>query len=216
MERKEQFLYEEKEEREVMPTLSEVAEETVEEPENRTSAVATKAFKSRALPASNTSEQVPWRSTLMRGSKRKSPTSSQPRIGANVAINARPPKRLLSGESASYAKEMNRKKLLQEDDERIQRDSVFKARPLPATTLPRGHKGGMEQRRNRPNNSRVPRAGKENSAFKPSSSARAEERAAYNEERKAREDARRHEQIRKRNAIINETSEEIEKLKRLI
>lgn len=158
----------------------------------------------------------------MRGSKRKSPTSSQPHIGenraygTNMAINARPPKRLLSGESASYAKEMNRKKLLQEDDERIQRDSVFKARPLPATTLPRGHKGGMEQRRNRPNNSRVPRAGKENSAFKPSSSARAEERAAYNEERKAREDARRHEQIRKRNAIINETSEEIEKLKRLI
>eukprot|EP00984_Skeletonema_dohrnii_P037721 scaffold40094_cov211-Skeletonema_dohrnii-CCMP3373.AAC.1 len=56
MERKEQILYEEKEDREVMPTLSEVTEEMVDEPIRKTTVTKTqvKPFKARPLPSSTT------------------------------------------------------------------------------------------------------------------------------------------------------------------
>ena len=224
MERKEQILYEEKEDRDVMPTLSEVAEEMVEEPIKRTDVAKTqvKPFTARPLPASQLrSENSHPRSTSTIGSKRKSPNSLRSHIdvkkphGQNSAVNSKPPKRLLSGENASDAKEMNRRRLLQEDKDKIRREAVFRARPLPASTLPRGHRGGLEQQR-MSHSSKAARPGKENSAFKPSSSARAEERAAYNEEKKAREEARQREQIQKRNALINETNVEIDNLKRYL
>lgn len=226
MERKEKILYEEKEDREVMPTLAEVSEDIVEEPtKTATTMTQVKPFKARLLPSSATvaepkSEHSDARSTSTIGSKRKSSDALRPHINSNKpydsAVSAKPPKRLLSGEDASNAKEMNRRRLLQEDDERIRREAVFKARPLPASTLPRGHLGGLEQQRRMSHNGKPVRAGKENSAFKPSSSARAEERAAYNEEKKAREEARRQEQIMKRDALINETNAEIENLKRYL
>lgn len=238
MERKEQVLYAEKEDREVLPTLSEVAEEIGDELMKRTDVVKTQArpFKARPPPAfvepesqlrmSSRKEKNsghPARSTAKttRGSKRKSSNALRPRIDDSNAysskseISAKPPKRLLSGEDASHAKEINLRKLLQEDEERIRRESVFKARPLPATTLPRGHIGGL-QRKHKKQNSKTALYGKENSAFKPSSSVRAEERAAYNEEKKAREEARRQEQIQRRNALIDETNAEIDHLKRFI
>jgi len=232
MERKEQILYEEKEDREVMPTLSEVAEEMMEEPMKRTATTMAqvKPFNARPSPASATVAEPKSqfqsgyshpRSTSTIGSKRKSPNALRPHIddnkpGNTSTVNAKPPKRLLSGADASNAKEMNRRRLLQEDEERIRRDTVFRARPLPASTLPRGHIGGLEQQSRMSHHSKPARAGKENSAFEPSSTARAEERAAYNEEKKAREDARRQEQIRKRNALINEANAEIENLKRYL
>ncbi|KAK1745487.1 hypothetical protein QTG54_003411 [Skeletonema marinoi] len=226
MERKEQILYEEKEDREVMPTLSEVTEEMVDEPIGTTTVTKTqvKPFKARPLPSSTTAFEPKGyshsKSTSTIGSKRKSTNALRPHIhdnkpfGTNSAISAKPPKRLLSGEDASKAKEMTRRRLLQEEEERIRREAVFRARPLPASTLPRA--GSIEQQTRMSHNSKGARAGKENSAFKPSSSSRAEERAAYNAEKKAREEARRQEQIRKRNALINETNEEIEKLKRFL
>jgi len=226
MERKEQILYEEKEDREVMPTLSEVTEEMVDEPIGTTTVTKTqvKPFKARPLPSSTTAFEPKGyshsKSTSTIGSKRKSTNALRPHIhdnkpfGTNSAISAKPPKRLLSGEDASKAKEMTRRRLLQDEEERIRREAVFRARPLPASTLPRA--GSIEQQTRMSHNSKGARAGKENSAFKPSSSSRAEERAAYNAEKKAREEARRQEQIRKRNALINETNEEIEKLKRFL
>eukprot|EP00985_Skeletonema_marinoi_P031048 scaffold35751_cov88-Skeletonema_marinoi.AAC.1 len=149
MERKEQILYEEKEDREVMPTLSEVTEEMVDEPIGTTTVTKTqvKPFKARPLPSSTTAFEPKGyshsKSTSTIGSKRKSTNALRPHIpdnkpfGTNSAISAKPPKRLLSGEDASKAKEMTRRRLLQEEEERIRREAVFRARPLPASTLPR-------------------------------------------------------------------------------
>lgn len=230
MERKEQILYERREDRDVMPTLSEMADEKVDEPirASVTKTPLVKPFKARPLPSADTfSEPTSHhqtgcphpRSTSTIGSKRKSTSALRPHMHDNKpyginSISAKPPKRLLSGEDASNAKEMTRRRLLQEEDERARRESVFRARPLPASTLPGA--GLLEQPTRLSHNSKAARTGKENSAFMPSSTARAEARAAYNSRKKVNEEERRQEQIRKRNALIHKTNEEIEKMKRFL
>ena len=173
-------------------------------------------FVARSLPGTTQS-----RASISLGAKRKSSTAFKPHSAQNQssvkcsALNAKPPKRLLSGEDASVAKEMSRRKRIQEEEARIRRESNFKARPLPSANLVRGISSlagvGLVP-------SKKVRSGKENSttAFIPRSSTRAEERAAYDKEKTERELQQRQDQIDHRNQLIDQTSSEINDLKNFL
>eukprot|EP00571_Detonula_confervacea_P013764 CAMPEP_0172297724 /NCGR_PEP_ID=MMETSP1058-20130122/638_1 /TAXON_ID=83371 /ORGANISM="Detonula confervacea, Strain CCMP 353" /LENGTH=1541 /DNA_ID=CAMNT_0013006907 /DNA_START=91 /DNA_END=4716 /DNA_ORIENTATION=- len=173
------------------------------------------AFKARPMPGPSGS-----RSSASIGAKRKSSTVFRPHPAQNKsyvkssALNAKPPSRILSGEDASIAKEMSRKKRMQEDEARIRRESSFKARPLPVTTLKRnqGPLAGEDLVPAKP-----ARSGKENSyGFVPRSSIRAIERASYDAEKAEREEKHRHDQLERRNNLIDQTKAEIKDLTKYI
>ena len=169
-------------------------------------------FKARPMPGTSSS-----RFSTSHGSKRKSSKAFNPHPSQNKshvkssALNSKPPKRLLSGEDASIAKEMNQRK--EEEEARIRRESTFKARPLPASTLPRnGSLAGEDL------SSKAVQSVKENSSnpFIPRSSLRAQERASYDAGKAEREKQRRQEQIEGRNEVIAQTKMEIKELKERI
>lgn len=172
-----------------------------------------KQFRARPLPGTT---RAPTGPAL--GSKRKSSTALKPPPSQNKstvkasALNAKPPKRLLSGEDASIAKEMSTKKRLQEEEAKLRRDSVFKARPLPATTLSKSKPFAAGEQI----------VGKENYAncsvqpFTPHSSVRAKERAHFDKARAEREKSNREDQRRRRHEVIDNTMAEIDELKERI
>ena len=134
------------------------------------------------------------------------------------ALKAKPPKRLLSGEDASKSAEISRRKRLQEEEARIRRDSVFKARPMPGATRRSNHASDKESLAGENIVSAKPaRSGKENGpGFVPRSTIRAQERAMYDTEKAEREKEQRQHQIEQRNQIISQTSSEIKDLKKFI
>jgi len=106
---------------------------------------------------------------------------------------------------------------LQEEEARIKEESVFKARPLPITTLVRSQSGLVgEDLLPGTNKLTKRRSGKENGAFVPRSSIRAEERALYDAEKAVRERQRRQEQMEMRDKIIDQNMAEIKDLKKCI
>jgi len=173
-------------------------------------------FKARHVPKMSGSRS----SATLGGSKRKSSTAFRPHMAQNkshvkqLALNAKPPKRMVSGKDASIAKEMSRKKRLQEEEARINRQSVFKARPLPTTTATKSQ-GKLVGEDLVPGE--LVRSGKENTmAFVPRSSVRAEERALYDAERGEREHKQRRERMDRRNQIIDQNTAEVQDLKKFI
>ena len=229
MERKEQILSEEKNERVQKMSMPSVDEESSTSPPLNSIPKALrpgrmlvereddpyKSFKATPLPATSYSTT----SMISLGSKRKSSTVFRPvptQTNSNVmnpALNTKPPKRLLSGEDASNAKEMSQRKRIQEEEAKIRRESIFKARPLPATTRARSFAplAGEDLVDEMPVHS-----GKENIAFIPRSSHRAEERKLYDIARAEREQKRRLEQIEQRNRRIEQTKSEINELKKFL
>ncbi len=167
-----------------------------------------RCFKATPLPATSGSIS----SAVSQGAKRKSSTVFRPIYTQNNTNNT--PKRLLSGEDASTAKEVSLRKRIQEEEARMRRESTFKARPLPATTRTRSFeplvgehllaRGKSVQR------------GKENSAFIPYSSHRAEERKLYDIAKAEREQERRMDQIEQRSRRIDQTKAEINELKKFL
>jgi len=173
-------------------------------------------FKARHMPKTSGSKS----SATLGGSKRKSSTAFRPHMAQNkshvkqLALNAKPPKRMVSGKDASIAKEMSRKKRLQEEEARIKKQSVFKARPLPMTTATKSQ-GKLVGEDLVPG--KLVRSGKENTmAFVLRSSVRAEERALYDAERGEREHKQRRERMERRNQIIDQNTAEVQDLKKFI
>ena len=234
MERKEQSLYEEKKIR--VETSMPAVDEEIMEKSSKKSAAPRKSklegedpyipFKARPLPASTT-ERVNSRtgtqslrySSASLGAKRKTSNAFRPHPSQNEsnvkisALNVKPPKRLLSGEDASIAREMNHRKRLQEEEERIQRESTFIARPLPVTTLTRSQ---LPLAGENLLSSQSVQGGKENEAFIPRSSIRAEKRKSYNVEKAVREQQRREVDMERRQQLIEQTKNEINDLTRSI
>ncbi|KAL3760497.1 hypothetical protein ACHAWU_001832 [Discostella pseudostelligera] len=224
MERKEQLLSEEKYVRVQQMSMPSVAEEGRKSNSNALTSGRKlmgreddpyRPFKANLLPATSASIT----STAALGAKRKSSTVFRSLQAPNnscvksSALNAKPPKRLLAGEDASNAKEMSLRKKIQEEEDKIRRESTFKARPLPVTTRTRSFEpllgehlvqGKSDQR------------GKENIAFIPRSSHRAEERKLYDIAKAEREIERRKEEIEKRNRRIEQTNAEINELKKFL
>lgn len=234
MERKEQILYEEKKVR-VETSMPAVDEEMVKKLPRKSAAPRKSKlegedpyipFKARPLPASTT-ERVNSRtgtqslrySSASLGAKRKTSNAFRPHPSQNEsnvkisALNVKPPKRLLSGEDASIAREMNHRKRLQEEEERIKRESTFIARPLPVTTLTRSQ---LPLAGENLLSSQSVQGGKENEAFIPGSSIRAEKRKSYNVEKAIREQQRREADIERRQQLIEQTKNEINDLTRSI
>jgi hypothetical protein len=224
MERKEQLLSEEKNVRVQQMSMPSVAEEGRK---NNSIAVTSgrkllgreddpyRLFKANLLPATSASIT----STAALGAKRKSSTVFRSLQAPNNScvkssvLNAKPPKRLLAGEDASNAKEMSLRKKIQDEEDKIRRESTFKARPLPVTTRTKSFEplvgehlvqGKSDQR------------GKENIAFIPRSSHRAEERKLYDIAKAEREIERRKEEIEKRNRRIEQANAEINELKKFL
>ena len=234
MERKEQILYEEKKVR-VETSMPAVDEEMVKKLPRKSAAPRKSKlegedpyipFKARPLPASTT-ERVNSRtgsqslrySSASLGAKRKTSNAFRPHPSQNEsnvkisALNVKPPKRLLSGEDASIAREMNHRKRLQEEEERIKRESTFIARPLPVTTLTRSQ---LPLAGENLLSSQSVQGGKENEAFIPGSSIRAEKRKSYNVEKAIREQQRREADMERRQQLIEQTKNEINDLTRSI
>ncbi|KAL9178770.1 hypothetical protein ACHAXT_003901 [Thalassiosira profunda] len=175
-------------------------------------------FKARPVPGSSSS-----RFSTSLGTKRKSSTAFKPHPAQNKssyvkdsALNAKPPKRLLSGEDASIAKAISRNQRQRKEEAKIRKDSIFKARPLPASTLARSQ-GPLVGEELVASKGKVGH-GKENGsdAFVPRSSSRAEERAAYDAGRAQREEQQHQDQMERRNTLIERTEREIKDLKRFI
>lgn len=218
MERKELALYDEKKVRGEILLLS-VEEEVMTEP----------PFRARALPTSSNgrtlrSESV---SSIALAAKRKTSNAFRPHPSQNdsshvkkSALNAKPPKRMLSGEDASIAKEISHRKLVQKEEERSKCESTFVARPLPMTTYVRSHPrpplvgekllsvatSVEAQSRNNTNST----------AFIPQSSIRAEKRKSYDAAKTHRDHQRREADIETRRQRIEQTKREIQDLTKQI
>ena len=229
MERKEHILSEEKNVRVLTLSMPSVLEEmsmkavSLHEPsvEGTVKACGRKeGYPNRRFKATPPATYGSISSTALLGAKRKSstvfrpiPTQNNSNL-KNLALNAEPPKRLLSGKDASTAKEISLRKRIQEEEARIRRESTFKARPLPATTRTMSFEplvgehllvqGKSVQR------------GKENVAFIPHSSHRANERKLYDIAKAEREQERRMDQIEQRNRRIDQTKAEINELKKFL
>jgi hypothetical protein len=234
MERKEQILFEEKKVR-IERSMPAVEEENMEKPP-RKSAASRKStfegedpyipFKARPLPASTTERMISRTGTLSSrfptsslGAKRKTSNAFRPHPAQNEshakipALNVKPPKRLLSGEDASMAKEMSHRKRLQEEEERIKRESTFIARSLPVTTQTRSQ---LKLAGENLVSAKSAQKGKENEAFFPRSSIRAEKRKSYDEEKRVREQQRREADIERRQQRIEQIKTEINDLTKTI
>jgi hypothetical protein len=230
MERKEQMLYEEKMVRVEMSMPAVDEESMVKSPRKAAAPPKNKfegddpfrPFKAKPLPAS-TIECMTLRtemqsSTSSLGAKRKTsnafrPHPAQNESHLNKSANVKPPKRLLSGKEASIVKEMKHRNRLQEEQQRIKRESTFVARALPVRTLTRSQTAlAGEDLVSSPSGQRD----KENKAFIPRSSIRAEKRKSYNLEKAAREQQRKEADIERRHQLIERTKTEIEKLKKSI
>ncbi|KAL3782929.1 hypothetical protein ACHAW5_005652 [Stephanodiscus triporus] len=234
MERKEQILFEEKKVR-TERLVPAVDEENMEKA-TRKSAAPRKStfegkdpyipFKARPLPASTTERMISRTetpssrfSTSSLGAKRKTSNAFRPHPAQNEshvkipALNVKPPKRLLSGEDASMAKEMSHKKRLQEEEERIKRESTFIARPLPVTTQTRKQ---IKLAGENLVSAKSAQRGKENDAFVPRSSIRAEKRKSYDVEKRVREQQRREADIERRQQRIEQIKTEINDLTKTI
>ncbi|KAL3810432.1 hypothetical protein ACHAXA_006579 [Cyclostephanos tholiformis] len=224
MERKEQILYEEKRVRGEVST-SAVDEEIIVKHPRKSAAPPPNKFEGedlKPLPPSKT-ECLTLRTRMQSsksslGVKRKTSNAFRPHPAQNEshvkisAPNVKPPKRLLSGKEASIAKEKNHRNRLQEEQERIKLESTFIARPLPVRTLTRSqmHLAGENLV-----SSQSVQIDKENKAFIPRSSIRAEKRKSYNLEKAAREEQRRKANIERRHQLLEQTKTEIKKLTKL-
>lgn len=172
-------------------------------------------FKATPLPATSCAIT----STVTHGAKRKSSTvfrliPTQNNINnKSLALNIKPPKRLLSGEDASNAKAMSLRKRIQEEEDKIRRESTFKARPLPVTTRARSFDPLVGEHLV---DGKSAQSEKENMAFVPRSSFRAEERKLYDIAKAQREQVRRQDEIEQRNRRIEETKAEIHELKKFL
>ena len=204
MERKELALYEEKAVR-GDALLSAVEEEVMTE------------LPIRASPTlSNERTRSGSVSSIAIKAKRKTSNAFRPHPSQNdsshvmkLALNAKPQKRLLSGEDASIAEEISHRKLVQKEEERN------KPRPLPMTTHVRSHP--------------LPPLVGENllsvaatsnninsTAFIPHSSIRAEKRKSYDAARTQRDQQRREADIETRRRRIEQTKREIQDLTKQI
>jgi hypothetical protein len=207
MERKELALYEEK--------LSAVEEEVMTE----------LSIRARASPTSSNGRTSV--SSIAIGAKRKSSNAFRPHPSQNdsshvkkSALNAKPPKRMLSGEDASIARENIHRKLVQKEEERNKHESTFVARPLPMTTHVRSHPlpplvgenlisvaaTSVVQSRNNTNST----------VFIPHSSIRAEKRKSYDAAKTQRDQQRREADIETRRRKIEQTKREIQDLTKQI
>jgi hypothetical protein len=231
MERKEQIIYEEKRVR-VEMSMPAVDEENMVKSSRKSAAPPKnkfegddpfRPFKAKPLTASTTecmASRTRMQSTKSSlGAKRKTSNAFRPHPAQNEshvkisAPNVQPPKRLLSGKEASIVKEKNHRNRLQEEQERIKRESTFIARALSVRTLIRSQT--VLAGENLVSSQSV-QSDKENKAFIPRSSIRAEKRKSYNVEKAAREQQRREADFERRHQLIERTRTEIEKLKKSI
>jgi hypothetical protein len=180
-----------------------------------------KPFKALPLPATHGTRQP--NSAI--GTKRKSSIALRPHPEQNKssvkpsALHAKPPTRLLSGEDASIAKKISQKNRIEKEHEKIRRQSVFKARPLPSSIVSSDLIGEriIIEVSDKENNasSRVSSQKRQSliQPFTPHSTRRAEERAAFECERAEREKANTEERRKRRKDVIEQTKVEIDKLK---
>ena len=203
MERKELALYEEKTVR-GDALLSAVEEEVMTE------------LPIRASPTlSNGRTRSGSVSPIAIGAKRKTSNANDSSHVIKLALNAKPQKRLLSGEDASIAEEISHRKLVQKEAERNKHKSTFVARPLPMTTHVRSHPLPPLVGENllsvaaTSNNTN-------STSFIPHSSIRAEKRKSYDAARTQRDQQRREADIETRRQRIEQTKREIQDLTKQI
>ena len=214
MERKELALYEEKTER-GDAVLSAVDEEVMTE----------LPIQARASPtSSNGRTRSGSVSSIAIGAKRKTSNAFRPHPSQNdsshvkkLALNAKPQKRMLSGEDASIAEEISHRKLVQKEEERNKHKSTFVARPLPMTTHVRSHPLPPLVGENLLSVAATSVVNNTNSnAFIPHSSIRAEKRKSYDAARTQRDQQRREADIETRRQRIEQTKREIQDLTKQI
>jgi hypothetical protein len=214
MERKELALYEEKTER-GDAVLSAVDEEVMTE----------LPIQARASPtSSNGRTRSGSVSSIAIGAKRKTRNAFRPHPSQNdsshvkkLALNAKPQKRMLSGEDASIAEEISHRKLVQKEEERNKHKSTFVARPLPMTTHVRSHPLPPLVGENLLSVAATSVVNNTNSnAFIPHSSIRAEKRKSYDAARTQRDQQRREADIETRRQRIEQTKREIQDLTKQI
>jgi hypothetical protein len=174
-----------------------------------------KPFKARPMPT--TSHDAP----SIIGTKRKMSAALRPHPEQNkssvkpAALNAKPPLRLLSGRDASMAKEESLRERIEKENARVRRESTFKARPLPSSSISSGSLIGEKL---------VVGNDKENDAssrkrlasiqpFTPRSTRRAEERAEFDSERVQRENALKTDGKNRRLSVLDKTKKDIDELK---
>lgn len=219
MERKELALYDEKKVRGEILLLA-VEEEVMTEPPCR----------ARALPTSSNGRTLrsESESSIALAAKRKTSNAFRPHPSQNdschvkkSALNAKPPKRMLSGEDASIAKEISHRKLVQkEEEERSKCESTFVARPLPMTTHVRSHPLppllGEKLLSEAATSVVASRNNTNSTAFVPHSSIRAEKRKSYDAAKTHRDHQRREADIETRRQRIEQTKREIQDLTKQI
>ena len=108
---------------------------------------------------------------------------------------------------------MSHRKRLQEEEKRIKWKSPFIAQLLPVTTLTRSQ---LPLAGENLLLSQSVQSGKENEAYIPRSSIRAEKRKSYNIEKAVREQQRREADMERRQQLIEQTKNEINDLTRSI
>jgi hypothetical protein len=218
MERKELALYEEK------TVLGDALLSAVEE-----EVMMELPIRARATPTSSNGRTLRSGSvsSIAIGAKRKTSNAFRSHPSQNYsshvkksALNAKPPKRMLSGEDASIARENIHRKLVQKEEERNKHESTFVARPLPMTTHVLSHPlpplvgenlisvaaTSVVQSRNNTNST----------TFIPHSSIRAEKRKSYDAARIQRDQQRREADIETRRRKIEQTKREIQDLTKQI
>jgi hypothetical protein len=218
MERKELALYEEK------TVLGDALLSAVEE-----EVMMELPIRARATPTSSNGRTLRSGSvsSIAIGAKRKTSNAFRSHPSQNYsshvkksALNAKPPKRMLSGEDASIAREISHRKLVQKEEERNKHESTFVARPLPMTTHVLSHPlpplvgenlisvaaTSVVQSRNNTNST----------TFIPHSSIRAEKRKSYDAARIQRDQQRREADIETRRRKIEQTKREIQDLTKQI
>ncbi|KAL7518792.1 hypothetical protein ACHAWX_003597 [Stephanocyclus meneghinianus] len=183
-----------------------------------------KPFKALPLPATHVTRQP--NSSI--GTKRKSSIALRPHHEQNKssvkpsALHAKPPTRLLSGEDASIAKQISQRNRIEKEDEKIRRQSVFKARPMPSSIVSSGLIGEriIIEVSDKENNATSQVCSQKRQSliqpFTPHSTRRAEERAAFECERAEREKANTQERRKRRTDLIAQTKVEIDELKSCI
>ena len=173
-----------------------------------------KPFKARPMPTSAISHPVRTPAAL-RPHSQQNKASVKP-----VAVNAKPPARLLSGRDASMAKETSLRQRVEKENDMLRKQSIFKARPMPfSATVPSGLVGGKlfvsagkENDDSSGSRNRMPPA----KPFIPHSTRRAEQRAAFDSERAQRESNEKARMKEKRTISLDKIKKDVDKLKCLI